>query len=107
MEMILRMRQFIDSQYADADTDLPQSNTEQENGSWGKHNFPEKDLKPQQCDINAQILTNIFLTRPKPPYGGKEQRAGSWGQDAVQAGTFWIGYSHNPTDPLEEVMILK
>ena len=28
MEMILRMRQFIDSQYADADTDLPQSNTE-------------------------------------------------------------------------------
>ena len=44
MEMILRMRQFIDSQYADADTDLPQSNTEQENGSWGKHNFPEKIL---------------------------------------------------------------
>ena len=77
MEMILRMRQFIDSQYADADTDLPQSNTEQENGSWGKHNFPEKNLNPQ-CDINAQILTNIFLTRPKPPYSSSSGYILDW-----------------------------
>ena len=91
MEMILRMRQFIDSQYADADTDLPQSNTEQENGSWGKHNFPEKNLKPQ-CDINDQILTNICLTRPKPPYNRQSITGGVMGPGYSSSGYIldWI-----------------
>ena len=38
-------------------------------------------------DINKTII--IIITRPKPARQRMAKRAGSWGQDTVQTGTFW------------------
>ena len=39
--------------------------------------------------IFINITTIIINTRPKPAYG-RQDLAGSWGQDTDQAGTFWV-----------------